>query len=370
MSGIRLIKPYIAFTDVEAEFREIFDTGILTRGKYAEAFRAELARYTGAKHVFLTTSATTALWVCMKLLGVGPDDEVIVSDFSHPATANVVEDLRARPVFVDVSMDTFNMQAHELERRITARTKAVIFVDALGNPTGIHDVLEVCRQHGVPLVEDAACAIGSGERGVRCGRVADLTCFSFHPRKLIATGEGGAITTERDDWARWLEVKLNHGANGFRDAGLDFVDFGYNFRLSELQAVMGMKQLAKLDQIVAERILTREAYRRRLASLGFVPQITGADVTYNVQSLVFRVPERVDRNALICSLRQRNIETTLGTYCLSGTTYYARRYGQPQATARLLEETTLTLPCYATVDVAAVSDAVAEILGGDLGCTL
>ena len=187
---IRLIRPYIAFEEVEAEFRDVFATGMLTRGPYIEAFRAEFARYTGAKHVFPATSATTALWVCMKLLGVGPGDEVVVSDFSHPASGNVVEDVGATPVFADVSLDTYNVGAAELERRITARTKAVIFVDALGNPTGLHDILEVCRRRGIPLVEDAACAVGSSERGIRCGNVADLTCFSFHPRKLVATGEG------------------------------------------------------------------------------------------------------------------------------------------------------------------------------------
>jgi dTDP-4-amino-4,6-dideoxygalactose transaminase len=268
----------------------------------------------------------------------------------------------AKPVFADVSLDTYNVEAQELERRITARTRAVIFVDALGNPSGVHDILAVCRERGIPLVEDAACAIGSSERGARCGRIADLTCFSFHPRKLIATGEGGAITTERDDWARWLDTKLGHGASGTRGVGLDFVDFGYNFRMSEIQAVMGLKQLAKLDAIVAARNVTRDEYIRRLVPLGFVPQAVGAGVTYNVQSLVFRVPARVDRDGLIASLRERDVESTLGTYCLSGTSYYAARYGEPRAGARQLEDTTITLPCFDGVDVAAVCDAVAASL--------
>jgi perosamine synthetase len=367
MSGIRLIKPYIAFADVEAEFRDIFASGMLTRGKYVEAFRSDLARYTGASHVFLTTSATTALWVCMRLLEVGPGDEVIVSDFSHPATANVVVDVGATPVFADVSPDTYNMRPDELERKITARTKAVIFVDALGNPTGIHEAVEICRKRGIPLVEDAACAIGSAAGAVRCGRIADVTCFSFHPRKLVATGEGGAITTDRDDWAKWLGIKLDHGAAGSRGPGLDFVDFGYNFRLSELQAVMGIKQLARLDRIVAERNLIRDAYRARLEPMGFVPQAIGAEVIHNAQSLVFRVPPGLDRDRLIRSLRHREIETTLGTYCLSGTTYYSRRYGPPLPDSRRLEDTTLTLPCYEGVDVKAVSAAIAGLLGSDPG---
>jgi dTDP-4-amino-4,6-dideoxygalactose transaminase len=362
MPDIRLIRPYIEYSEVEAEFREVFASGMLTRGRYVGAFRDALARYTGAPHVFLATSATTALWACMKLLGVGPGDEVVVSDFSHPASANVIEDLGARPVFADVSLDSYNAPADELERRIGPRTRAVIFVDALGNPTGLHDALEVCHRRGVPLVEDAACAIGSSERGARCGAVADLTCFSFHPRKLVATGEGGAITTAREDWARWLETKLDHGARGTRGAGLDFIDYGYNFRLGELQAVMGLKQLEKLDRIVEQRNAVRETYRQRLVPAGFVPQATGPGVVFNAQSVVFRVPAGIDRNALITRLRAAGVETTLGTYCLSATTYYRGRYGYMRPDAARLERETITLPCYDGVDAHAVSDRIASLL--------
>ena len=362
MSDIRLIKPYISFDEVEADFREVFSSGIFTRGKHVEAFRQELAAYTGAKHAFLTTSATTALWVALKLLNVGPGDEVLVSDFSFPATANVVEDLGARPVFVDVSLETYNMLPQDLERKLSQRTKAVIFVDALGNPTGLHDIAAICRKHGTPLIEDAACAIGSSEFGQRCGRIADLTCFSFHPRKLVATGEGGGITTDRDDWAEWLDVKLSHGARGMRGAGLDFVDYGYNFRMSELQAVMGRKQLAKLDEVIAERNQIRDRYVELLSPLGFVPQRLGDSVVHNVQSLVFRCPEGCDRDQLIAALRQNGVEATLGTYCLSGTTFYAARYCDVQKNASGLERRTITLPCFAGVDVVSVCHAIAELM--------
>jgi perosamine synthetase len=197
---------------------------------------------------------------------------------------------------------------------------------------------------------------------VRCGRIADLTCFSFHPRKLIATGEGGAITTARDDWAQWLDIKLGHGASGTKGVGVDFVEYGYNFRMSEIQAVMGLKQLAKLDAIVEARNRTRDDYVRRIGPLGFGPQAVGEGVRYNVQSLVFRVPPGVDRDGLIAALRERGVESTLGTYCLSGTTYYAARYGAPRPNALRLEQTTITLPCYDGVDVAAVCDAIAASL--------
>lgn len=361
MSQIRLMKPYIGFDEVEAEFREVFDSGIFTRGQHVEAFRTELAAYTGAKHAFLTTSATTSLWVCLKLLGIGPGDEVIVSDFSFPASANVIEDLGARPVFADVCPDTFNMRPEVLESLIGPRTKAVTFVDALGNPTGITEIKRICSANGIPLIEDAACAIGSSEKGVRCGAIADLTCFSFHPRKLISTGEGGAITTHSDEWADWLTVKLAHGASGMKGVALDFVDYGYNFRLSELQAVMGRKQLAKIDAIVRERNTIRERYVEQLGELGFVAQKVGPDVIYNVQSMVFRVPERCDRDRLILNLRGK-VETTIGTYSLSAGSYFAGKYKDVQPAASMLQEKTITLPCYTYLDVDQVCSAIRGVL--------
>lgn len=362
MNAIRLMKPYISFDEVEADFRGVFESGMFTRGQHVEAFRKELASFTGARHVHLATSATTALWVCLKLLEVGPGDEVVVSDFSFPATANVVEDLGATPIFADVSRETYNLLPETLEPLLTPRTKAVIFVDALGNPSGVHAISELCRRRGIPLIEDAACAIGSAEAGRRCGSIADLTCLSFHPRKLLSTGEGGAITTDNDEWARWLDVKLAHGAQGMKGPGLDFVDYGYNFRLPELQAVMGRKQLAKLDDIVDERSRMRERYRERLEPLGFKAQGVGANVRYNVQSLVFSVPEGLPRNDLIAALKERGIESTLGTYALSATTYYTRRYGVNNPNARWLEANTITLPCYSDLDVSLVCDVIQDVV--------
>lgn len=361
MSQIRLMKPYIGFDEVEAEFREVFETGTFTRGHHVEAFRSELAAYTGAKHAFLTTSATTSLWVCLRLLGIGPGDEVIVSDFSFPASANVIEDVGARPVFADVCPDTFNMRPEALESLIGPRTKAVMFVDALGNPTGISEIKRICLDRGIPLIEDAACAIGSAERGSRCGAIADLTCFSFHPRKLISTGEGGAITTQNDAWAHWLTTKLAHGSNGMKGMGLDFIDYGYNFRLSELQAVMGRKQLAKIDAIVSERSAIREQYIERLVPLGFEAQKVDAGVVYNVQSMVFRVPQRCNRDQLIFDLRGK-VEATIGTYALSAGSYFANKYRDVQPVASSLQGSTITLPCYTNVDVEYVCSVIRQLM--------
>lgn len=359
---VPLIRPSLDYDVLEADFREIFASGIFTRGQHVAAFQQELCAYTGAKHCFLMTSATTALWACLRLLGIGPGDEVIVSDFSFPATSNVVEDVGATPIFADVDPGSYNMLPAELEKKITSRTRAVIFVDALGNPSGIHAIAAICRARGIPLIEDAACAIGSAEQGVRCGAIADLTCFSFHPRKLLCTGEGGAITTNNDDWAAWFATKLLHGAQGMQGIAMDFVDYGYNFRLPELQAAMGRKQLAALDGVITERQRIRNAYADMLSHLGFIAQAATATVFHNMQSVVFTVPDHVERDALVLFLRQRQIEATIGTYCLSGTRFNRKKYAAVQPNAQALYETTITLPCFTGVDVAYVCRHIREYI--------
>ena len=357
----RLIRPYVSFEDVSEDIRAILDSGFLTTGPAVARFAECLCSYTAAAHAFPVSSATTALWVSLRLLGVGPGDEVIVSDFSFPATANVVEDLNAKPVFADVDRNTYNMRPEHLRARMGERTKAVIFVDALGNPTGIEQIRDLCRERGVPLLEDAACAIGSHSRGLAVGSIADITCFSFHPRKLITTGEGGAIMTNTDEYADRLSVKLSHGA--VRPEGSlwpDFVDFGYNFRMAEIPAALGLRQLENLDEITARRRAFRDYVADALRPYGFLPQRIGADVVYNVQSLVFTVPAGVERNALVVRLRELGIETTLGTYCLSRTTYYRRKYNDVQPTAEWLNENTITLPCSDEADPEEVSRLVIE----------
>ena len=358
---IKLIKPYISFDEVKSEFEDIFDSGWFTKGKFVEEFRNEIKSYTDAKYAYLTTSATTALTMALKVLDIKAGDEVIISDFSFPATANVVEEIGAIPIFADVSLETYNMLPEQLESKITLKTKAVIFVDALGNPSGIKNIKEICSKYKLPLIEDGACAIGSSENNVRCGNIADLTCFSFHPRKLLTTGEGGAITFNNDSYVEFVDVKLNHGAK-ITEGKFDFVDFGYNYRLPELQCVMGIKQFQKLDHIVKSRNTIRDEYINGLKDLGFKVQSLLENVVYNVQSLVFKVPKNIGRDDLVKYLKENGIETTIGTYCLSGTTYYKNKYNDIQPNAQYLEDNTITFPCYDNVDVGYIVEKVRQFI--------
>ncbi|MCC6275244.1 MAG: DegT/DnrJ/EryC1/StrS family aminotransferase, partial [Leptospiraceae bacterium] len=347
---IKLIKPYISYSDVEGEFREIFESGVFTRGKYVDQFTNTIKKFTGAKYAFLTSSATTALSICLKILGIGPGDEVVCSDFSFPASANVIEDTGAKPVFADVSLKTYNMLPSELEKRISSKTRAVILVDALGNPSGAHAIKEICNSRNLPLIEDSACSIGSSESNVQVGNIADLSCFSFHPRKLLTTGEGGAITTNNPKYAEILSVKLLHGAVA-KNEMMDFVDYGYNYRLPDLQCVMGLKQFTKIKDIVRERNETRSEYVRHLHPMEFIVQEISENTIHNVQSLVFRMPPGKSRPALTSYLKTKEIESTLGTYSLSSTTYYSKKYNDIQKNGNILQNETITLPCYKGVNV-------------------
>lgn len=359
-SRIKLIKPYIGFDEVSEDIKKIFDSGQLTKGEHVDKFIASLKDYTKSKHAFLTTSATTSLTIALKAIGVGAGDRVAVSDFSWPATSNVVEDLGATPVFIDVDRNTYNMCQADLKKKLDNSFSGVIVVDALGNPSGINLIKEITHNHGIPLIQDSACAIGSSVDGIKVGSIADLTCFSFHPRKLLTTGEGGAVLTNNDQYADWLRVKLAAGASGTKGQGLDFIDYGYNYRLSEIQSLMGWKQLLSLDKVIIERNLIANKYSSFLEPLGFIRQKVDENVIHNLQSLIFTVPKEISRDGLINHLAKHNIEATLGTYCLSNTTYYKRKYNNRQKNSFWLEKNTLTLPCYEGVDVKLVTDVISK----------
>lgn len=354
---IRLIKPYISFGEVEEEFKEIFDSGMFTKGKYSMEFPQKMCEYTGAKYSFNATSATTALAACLETLEIGEGDEVIVSDFSFPATANVVEACGAVPVFADVSIETYNMLPEELEQKITPKTKAVIFVCTLGNPSGLERISEICKTYHIPLIDDAACAIGSSVGGIKVGNLTDMECFSFHPRKLLTAGEGGAITTNNEKYAERLNIKLAHGAI-VKEGKMDFITYGYNYRLPELQCLMLIKQLQKLDQIVKERKNIQRQMMKRLEPLGYRAQKCEDNSVHNIQSLVFSVPKEVSRDKLISYLKENNVESTIGTYCLSNCTYYKNKYENVQPNALYLEQNTITLPCYEGVNTEKISEII------------
>ena len=248
--------------------------------------------------------------------GVKAGDEVLVSDFSFPATGNVVVHVGAKPVFVDVDLKTFCMDPDDLEKKITKKSKAIIVVHAFGYPAPMEKILKIAKKHKLLLIEDAACAIGTKYHDKYLGAWGDIGCFSFHPRKVVTTGEGGAIVTDSKKIAQKIEILKNHGSV-VTDKGLSFVEAGYNYRLSEIQAAMGMPQLENLGKIVKAR---QKVARKLIKLLSKIPDLKlpaePKDVDFNFQSFVIVLPEKVNRDKIIELMRVKNIETTIGTYAL------------------------------------------------------
>jgi perosamine synthetase len=254
---------------------ETLASGWVGQGPRTATFEKELARLTGAPHAVATASGTAALHLALLALGLGPGDEVIVPASSFIATANAVRMVGATPVFADVALGACNLDPADAAARITPRTRALLVVHQLGHPADLDACGDLAARHGLALVEDAACALGSRYRGTPVGRPhGALACFSFHPRKVITTGEGGAVTTADPALDARLRQLRNHGAeaSGAEASGAEahlpgavrFTALGYNYRMSDLQAAVGLAQLARLDALVARRRALAARYAARL----------------------------------------------------------------------------------------------------------
>jgi len=279
---IPIARPVLGEREVEAARRAIL-SGWVTQGPEVAAFEREFGAVVGAPHACAVSSCTTALHLALVAAGVGPGDEVVTVSHSFIATANAIRYCGATPVFVDVEIDTFNIDPALVEKAITPRTKAILAVHQLGMPCDLASLVATARRHGVPLIEDAACAIGSEIRWhgewQRIGRPhGDMACFSFHPRKLLSTGDGGMIVTASRETDARLRLLRQHGMNvpdTVRHASAQVVfeaypTLGFNYRLTDIQAAIGREQLARLDGFVARR---RELAARYATALAGVPGV-------------------------------------------------------------------------------------------------
>jgi dTDP-4-amino-4,6-dideoxygalactose transaminase len=325
---IRLASPDIDESEIAAA-AEALRSGQLVQGPRVAAFERELAERTGAPHVAAVSNGTAALHLALLALDIRRGDKVAVTTFSWPATANVIELCGATPVFVDIETETYGMDSDRLGEALRRERgiKAVMPVHAFGAMARMHRIREVADQFQLPIVEDAACALGAVLDGRPAGTWGRLGCFSFHPRKAATTGEGGAIVTDDPALLRTLQMLRNHGQDPSA-AEVDFVLPGFNYRLSEMQAAVGSAQLHKLDRFIAARRELAAAYDRLLASLPVVIPRSLSPEAHVYQSYVVLLPPDVAeaRKALIARLRERGVETTIGTYHMPLLTYYRRTY--------------------------------------------
>lgn len=346
MKKIPLIKPEIDPSKLCLAVRKIAKTGILTKGEYIQTFQDSLARYLRVKYVFAVSSCTAALHLALLAADVKEGDEVLVSDFSFPASANVIVHTGAKPVFVDIDLETFCLNMEDLKSKITKKTKAAIIVHPFGYPANMGDIMKIAKKHHLVVIEDAACAIGSKHKDKFCGAWGDLGCFSFHPRKLLTTGEGGAVVTNNPKLAERIEVLRNHGGI-YTKKGWEFVEAGFNYRLSELAAALGVEQLKTLDQTIKNRQKLARKYIQKLKKIkGIVTPDDPKDGNFNFQSLVILLPENIDRDDLASYLKKQNIETTLGTYAIHNQKAYKDFRPSICKNSLIAYKRSLTLPLY------------------------
>ena len=298
MRNLPITRPSVG-EDEWLAVREPLVSGWLTQGAKVAEFEAAFAARHGVKHAIATTSCTTALHLALVALDIRPGDEVIVPAFTWVATANVVRYCGATPVFSDVDPVTFNIDPEKIAAAITPRTKAIVPVHLFGLCADMDTIAEVAGE--IPLVEDAACAAGAAYRGRPAGSLGRIGCFSFHPRKIITTGEGGMVTTNDDQLAERINMLRNHGASlseeqrhhGAKPYLLpDFNMLGFNYRMTDLQGAVGIVQLTKLDEFVAERRRLAAEYTRQLANIAWLhAPIVNEAYQHSWQTYVCRIDE-------------------------------------------------------------------------------
>jgi perosamine synthetase len=344
-----------------AILRECLGSKWVTQGPLTERFERLIAGKHDVKHALACTSCTAALHLAALALKLGPRDEVVVPAFTWVTSAHSAEYVGAKPVFVDVDLSTFNIDPVSLKAAITPCTKAIVAVHLFGLAAPMDEINAIAKAHNIVVIEDAACAIGTTCKGKYVGGLGDIGCFSFHPRKVVTTGEGGAVTTNRDDLAVLVRSQRNHGATGQPDASLEapgpwtmakFDNLGFNLRLSDIQAAVGIAQMAKLDRLLAERRRLGRRYSELLAEVNSIARPLGGDVDgHTYQSYVIRVLEggRKRRNELMTALAREEIQTRPGTHAVHRLGFYANKYGirsEQFPNAAVAEDTTITLPIF------------------------
>jgi perosamine synthetase len=330
---IRLAWPDLGEAELAA-VAEVFESGQLTMGPKVEEFEAGLAEACGVEHAVAVSSGTAALHLAVLALGIGPGDEVIVPAYTFPATANVVALAGATPVLVDVDPTTFNLRPEAVADAVTERTRAVLVVHLFGRPARWEEI-EAAVPDGIALLEDAAGALGA-RRGARpCGGLGRLGCLSFHPRKIVTTGEGGAVTANDGELADAIRSLRHHGWRG-----ADMPAPGLNYRLPDILSAIGTSQLRRLEPLLAERERLAAAYTERLDGVVQAPSADEGD-RHGLQAYVVQLDRR---DEALAALQEAGIQAQIGTYALHRLTAYADQ--GPFPGAETVYERALALPLH------------------------
>jgi len=355
---VPITKPALTEEEARAPYESI-KSGWVTQGPKVAEFEKAVAAYVGAKHGVATTSCTTGLHLALATIGVGPGDEVIVPSFTFIASANAILYTGATVVFCEIDPRTFNADPADIEKRITKKTKAIMPVDQIGLGCDIDAINGIAKRHGIDVVEDAAPTIGGTYKGRRVGSNAHQTVFSFHPRKVITTGEGGMITTDDEalaDKARKLRAHAmsvsdldRHKAD--RPILEEYHELGFNYRMTDIQASIGLVQIRRLDELLKIRVAKADRYGRELADLKKVrTPYTPAYATHTYQSYCLDLDASVDRDDLMARLLRRGVATRRGVMASHLEKVYRDRVGK--VSLPITEQkarSTMLIPLFATM---------------------
>jgi perosamine synthetase len=367
---IPLARPSITDADIEAVAR-VLRTGQLVQGAHVAEFEEVISRFTNGGEIVAVSNCTAALQLALLALGIGPGDKVGVATLSWPATANAVVLCGATPVFVDIEGTTLGMDPDALARTIGTgvKLKAIIPVHAFGNMANMVAISAIAADHGIPIVEDAACALGAELQGTPAGAWGTIGCYSFHPRKAATTGEGGALRTSDASLARTLRMLRNHGIQP-ASSPAEFVDAGFNMRLTEFQAALGSSQLSRYGDLLEQRRVLASRYDALLKGLPVQFPASLGKGSHIYQSYVIHLhgPSAHRRNELILELKGKGVETNIGTHHMPLLAYYRNRFGHASGdfpNTDRLAASALALPLYSGLGFDQqrhVVDALASLL--------
>ncbi|NOR79204.1 MAG: aminotransferase class V-fold PLP-dependent enzyme [Methanophagales archaeon] len=320
-SKIPLLKPYFDSEELE-EIQKVLDSGWVSQGPKVKEFEDKIAEYLGVKYAIAVTNCTSALHLALLSLGIKKGDKVLVADYTFPATGHSVLYCGAKPVFVDVNLKTYNIDPNLIEGKITERTKAIIPVHTFGQPAEMDTIIEIAEEYNLKVIEDAACALGAKYKYKYVGTIGDIGCLSFHARKGITTGEGGMVVTDDKNLAAKIRNLSVFGMTSAWDREKsaefiipEFTELGYNYKMSDITAAVGVAQLKKLDQIIERKRELAKYWDEKLKEIEFIePPYVSENVKHIYQSYVALVDKRIKRNKLIEVLMKKGIQTQIGTY--------------------------------------------------------
>jgi len=312
---IKLMVPNLGLEEIHS-LKKVLNSNYITDGPVTKIFEKKFAKYVNVRYAVATTSGTTALELALRVLKIKNGDEIIVPSFTHPATANSVVSVGATPIFVDIDLNTLNINPKLIPKAISKKTRAIITVSQFGNPLDYSSLLKLKKKYSLFLIEDAACSVGSKIGNNPVGSQADISCFSFHPRKIITTGEGGMlVTNKKSDYESANKIK-NFGLVR-KNNKLVQESWGTNLKLSDLQSAIGIVQLNKIEKIIKNRIEKAKIYHELFGTFKeIIRPISKIKNRHTFQTYCIIIKRKNQRDKLMHYLKKFNIESQIGSYAL------------------------------------------------------